>query len=260
MFGLFKSEPPLDEPSIEWLFDIYGWSLKNFGADLFFNETLLVQPSNKFFPGNVSSVQGMAELILKQVKHYANLSHWPTRAVDQNQCSLDDPSQPQRLLIEGAVRLPGGVVDERVPQEQGLTINYDPLMINQPEQLIASYAHILAHYLGSMAPEPPPGDRANWPHVTEVLAVFMGFGVLFANSAYNVKISSCGGCQGPVAERETFLSQHDITYALAIFCVLKDIPAGRVTGHLKSSLRGYFKGCIKDLKGRKAQLARLKEI
>jgi hypothetical protein len=133
-------------------------------------------------------------------------------------------------------------------------------MVNHPEVLIASYAHTLAHYLGSMASEPPPGDEANWPHITEVLAVFMGFGVLFANSAYTAKVSSCGSCQGPVAERDSFLSQYDITYALAIFTVLKGVKAGEVTGHLKSSLRPYFRRCLKDLKGRGEQLARLKAL
>lgn len=258
MFGLFNNEAPLDEASVEWLFDVYSWSLKNFGIELFFDETLLVQPNNKFFPGNVDSVEGMAELILKQVKHYANLSHWPTRAVDASQCSLDEQSAPLRLQISGAVRVPSGEVDETVPEEERLPINYDPAMLNNPETLIASYAHILAHYLGSMAEMDPPGDKANWPHITEVLAVFLGFGILFANSAFNSPSGGCGSCQGPVANRESFLSQHDITYALAIFCVLKGIPAGSVTGHLKSPLRGYFKRCIKDIKGRGERLEKLK--
>lgn len=257
MFGLFNSEAPLDEASVEWLFDIYGWSLRNFGKALFFDETLLIQPNNKYFPGNVTSTEEMAELILKQVKHYANLSHWPTRAVDQNQCSTNDPSQQQRLVIDGAVRVTNGAVDESLPEDQRLPINYDPVMLNNPETLIASDAHILAHYLGSMAEQDPPGDKANWPHITEVLAVFMGFGILFANSAYHSPSGGCGSCQGPVANRESFLSQHDITYALAIFCVLKGISTGSVTGHLKSPLRGYFKRCIKDVKGRTKQLEQL---
>ncbi|MCW8826904.1 MAG: hypothetical protein OQK78_10840 [Gammaproteobacteria bacterium] len=257
MFGLFNREPPLDEPSVEWLFDVYGWTLRNFGTDLFMDDTLLVLPTNRYFPGSESSVQGMAELILKQVKHYANISHWPTRVVDQNSCSLEQPAQ---LAITGALRGPEGVVDESVPDEQRLTITYDPALINSPEVMIASYAHTLAHYLGSMAEEEPPGDRDNWPHITEVLAVYMGFGVLFANSAFNVKISSCGSCQGPVADRESFLSQYDITYALAIFCVLKGISAGEVKRHLKSSLRPYFKLCLKDLKGRKDKLEKLRAL
>ncbi len=259
MFGLFNRKAPLDEASIEWLFDIYAWSLENFGAELFYSETLLVQPNNRYFPGSASSVDEMAELILNQVKHYANLSHWPTRAVDQAQCATADPSKRQHLVIDGALRMPDGVADQSLPDAQRLAISYDPAMINNPVILIASDAHILSHYLGNMAREEPPGERANWPHITEVLAVFMGFGILFANSAYNVKISSCGSCQGPVADRESFLSQYDITYALAIFCQLKEIPAGEVVGHLKRSLRGYFRRCIKDVRGRGAQLERLKK-
>ena len=141
-----------------------------------------------------------------------------------------------------------------------LAIGYDPQMVGNPEAMIAGFAHSLAHHLGSMAQEPPPGGLQNWPHLTEILGVFMGFGLMFANSAFNVKARSCGSCGGSAPDRYNFLSQYDITYALALFCVLKGIPNRDATPHLKKSLRGFFRSSVKEIRGRTAELERLRGI
>jgi hypothetical protein len=96
--------------------------------------------------------------------------------------------------------------------------------------------------------------------VTELLAVFMGFGLMMANSANTTKIRSCSSCSGPAIERENYLSQYDITYALAIFCCLKGIPSGDAVKNLKSSLRPFFKRAMKDVLGRKSQLSSLETL
>ena len=78
MFSLLNNKPLLQESSSRWLVDTFSWSLKNFDADLFFSETLLVLPTNEFFPGRANSTHGMAILIFDRVKEYAGVSHWPT--------------------------------------------------------------------------------------------------------------------------------------------------------------------------------------
>ena len=137
---------------------------------------------------------------------------------------------------------------------------YQPELLRNPQALIANYAQLLAHYLGSTAQQPPPGGTDNWPHVTELLGVYLGFGLMFANTAYNVRVSSCGSCQGPTAERVNYLSQYDISYALAIFSVLKDIPNKHVTAYLKKTLHPFYKKAVKDVMGRVEALNKLKEF
>ena len=75
-FGLIKNKPILDEDSAEWLFELYAWALKNFDARVFYHETILVVPSNEFFPGRENSIDGMARLIFEKVREYAGLKHW----------------------------------------------------------------------------------------------------------------------------------------------------------------------------------------
>lgn len=256
MLSLFDNKNLLEEHSVQWLFDAFGWSLKNFDAQLFFDTTVLVLPTNDFFPGRVQSVEGMANLIFNQVKHYAGLSHWPTRIADQSVCSLLNAPEVE---IRGALRNPNGVADESIAEDQRLLIPYNPQQINNPEGMIATFAHILAHYMARMAKTPPPGGVEYWPHVTELLAVFMGFGLMFANSAFTFK-GGCGSCYNPNANRDAYLSEREATYAMAIFSVLKDIPNSVVTGYLKSHLRSFYKKAVKDINRRSADLSKLARL
>ena len=253
----FKSTPLLEEASAQWMFDTFSWALQNFDADVFFNETILVTPSNEHFPGRESSAEGMANLIFENVKKYAAMQHWPCRVVDE---SMEEIKELPRIQIEGPVRGSKIAVQTPVEDAQKLVVMYRQESLLDPEVLIASFAHTLAHYLGTTAREAPPGGEENWPHVTELLAVFMGFGVMMANSANTTKIRSCSSCSGPAIERENFLSQYDITYALAIFSRLKNIPAGQVAKQLKSSLRPFYKKAVKDVMSRETQILQLREF
>ncbi len=145
-------------------------------------------------------------------------------------------------------------------ESQKLVIPYSREHLRNPEVLIAEFAYTLAHYLGMTAGEAPPGGEENWRHVTELLAVFMGFGVMMADSANTTKIRSCSSCSGPAVERQNYLSQYDVTYALAIFCCLKDIPAREGVKSLKSSLRPFFKKAMKDVLHRNMQLQHLRKM
>jgi hypothetical protein len=163
---LFKSSQLLDETSIDWMFDTFGWALGNFDAKVFFNETILVTPSNEHFPGQESSAEGMAKLILGQVKGYAGMQHWPCRLVDGNTVEEITPVQ---LQIEGPIRGDAGIVPSSIDDSKKLVIPYYQEQLNDPEVVIANFAHNLAHYLGTAAREAPPGGEENWPHVTELL-------------------------------------------------------------------------------------------
>jgi len=111
-----------------------------------------------------------------------------------------------------------------------------------------------------MAQEPPPGGTSHWPEATEALAVFMGFGLMFANSAFTVPIRTCGSCGGPPAQRRSYLDQYQSTYALAIFSVLKDVPNKAVLGHLKQALRPFFRKCVREIQNNREALTRLRSI
>lgn len=258
VFGLFNKKNVIDPSASEWIFNTYEWALQNFNADLFHSETILVCPTNEFFPGTVNSVHGMAETIFERVKDYAGISHWPTVVQDQSVCALNESFQIQ---IQGALRGSKGITDDSIEDSQRLVIPYNPQQINNPEGMIASssYAHILSHHMGRMAETPPPRGVDYWPQATELLAVFLGFGLMFANSAYNFR-GGCGSCYNPSAQRDAYLSEVEATYALALFSVLKEIPNSDVTPHLKKHLRGIYRKSVKEITGNVLEVDRLKRI
>jgi hypothetical protein len=137
---------------------------------------------------------------------------------------------------------------------------FDQRLMNNPQALVASFAHVLAQYLGTTAQTPPPGGEENWPHITELLGVFMGFGLMFANSSNNFKTVSCGSCQSPGIERTAYLSQYDMTYALALFCLLKKYSEKDVLPHLKKTLRTFYKKSVREIKLKYTRLDSLLEI
>ncbi|MCW8933050.1 MAG: hypothetical protein OQL19_22765 [Gammaproteobacteria bacterium] len=255
-FDFLKTPPVLDEESVQWQFELYEWALQNFDADIFFNQSLLVEPSNKFFPGQADNIEDMAQIIFDKVKEYAALKHWPCRLSTDQTCA----TQASRIVVSGALRDVNGVEPTDVADDDRLLILYDPRQVRNPEAIIASFAHTLSHHLGSMAEDIPPGGDDNWPHVTEVLAVFLGFGLMFANSAFVYRNVTCGSCQPTTVNRQAFLSQYDITYSLAIYCVLKGIPAKDAVKNVKKTLRSYFKKAYKDVRKRESELEKLRAL
>lgn len=256
MFGLFTPKPLLDETSSRWLFDAYAWALRHFDAELFFNHTRLILPTNEYFPGRADSAEAMAGLILDQVKAYAGTRHWPTRVVDHTSGPI---ITPPRIAISGALRDPAGVIDHPAEDAHHLLIPYNPQQINNPEGMIATFAHLLAHYLGQMGQQTPPGGMDFWPQATELLAIYLGFGIMFANSAFTFR-GGCGSCYNPNASRDASLTELEATYALAIFAVLKELPVSAVTPHLKKHLRGFYKKAVKEIRNRNEEVGQLKEI
>jgi hypothetical protein len=249
--GLFDRQPLLDEDYAGWMFDVYAWAMRNFDPLMFRDETLLVTPSNQHFPGRAHNHAEMANMIFERVVAYAGMGHWPLKLLPPDKCVLEPGTEVQ--LITG---LRGSRAIAANESQGSLTLSYDPAYLDNPEVTIALFVHGLAYYLGSSASEPPPGGVENWPYVIEILAVFLGFGLMFANTALIFPRGGC--CGGPVVRRQASLSQHDITYALAIFAALKDLPQKDVVKYLKKSLRGHFKQALREVKGR--YTLRLQEI
>jgi len=249
--SLFERQPLLDEDYAGWMFDVYAWAMRNFDPIMFRDETQLVTPSNQHFPGRANSHAEMANMIFERVVAYAGMAHWPLKLLPPDSCMIETSTDVQ---VTTGVRGSRAVASSESPAR--LTLGYDPAYLNNPEVTIALFAHGLAYYLGSSAKEPPPGGVENWPYVTEILAVFLGFGLMFANTALIIPRGGC--CGGPVVRRQASLSQHDITYALAIFAALKGLPQKDVLKYLKKSLRGHFKQALREVKGR--YTPRLQEI
>jgi hypothetical protein len=244
MFNLlFTKKPSVDENTRQWIFDTFAWAVEHFNIQVFQEETQLVLPTNEFYSGRVGSVTEMAQNIFEHTVEYASMQNWPLKLVEpQLLKSIEFPS----LIIQNALRGKDSRVDFSESNQQGIQFTFNPNQINQPQDLIASYVQQLATILVMQQKILPPGGKDFLPQAIDVLSCVMGFGVIFANTAYQFK-GGCGSCFNPKANRQASLSENDTVYVLALFCLLKSQNPKSVKRHLKGHLRKTFGHAYSEL-------------
>jgi hypothetical protein len=258
MLSLFRKKPLLDEGTTEWLWESYAWALRNFDRDLFYSHTTLVTPSKEHFPDQADDGATLAQLILDRIKGYMAMQKWPTRLIP---VSEEMPALPSpAIAINGPARGDQALIE--IDHGQALPVYYDPILLRQPDLLIAMMAQTLASPLAQLAPESPPGGDETRGHATDLLAIFMGFGVFLTNNAFNYHVGGCGSCSCKPKGVQLLgeLTEGQMAYALALFCVLKEIPNSDVLPHLKSTVRPFYKLAVKEVNRKKNELAQLRSL
>lgn len=254
MLNLFRSKPLIDDASCEWMFDTFEWALTHFDRQEFFQRSQLIQPTNVFFPGNVDSRHDMAETIFNHVVSYAGLKHWPL----QLQAPQLFNAQPPALLDLSVVQRNSSAANTlpALITSQPMAMTYNPQQASKPGDLASSYAHHLAQHVVAQSQQIPPGEATYFNASTEIVAIFMGFGVMMANSAYTFR-GGCGSCYNAQANRQATLSEENVIFALALFCRLKGIKTADATRHLKGYLRTNFKQALKQIEREPVRLQQL---
>lgn len=178
MFGIFKKKPVLSQDDILFQVETYKWLMKYFGGNDFYNNTLLILPTSEFFPSKVSSEKEAAFETFSQVKKYAGMENWDCNLTEQDEDP--NPIVGSTLLVQGTESSPLGTFSVK---EETVQITYNPSLLKQPTQLVATFAHELAHYLTATSKEEPPGGWENWEFATDLTAVFLGFGIFMCRNS-----------------------------------------------------------------------------
>lgn len=239
------SRAAVSSETADWLVECVSWAMQNFDSERFRQKTPLVLPTNDFFPKQVDSQHAMAEYIFGRVVHFGGIENWPWKVVPPEQFY---PTPPPLLGLNPAVRGEGEtpIVLPVIGQPTELIVTYAPDQIAKPQDLVASMAHAAAQHMLWQSQLTPPGGQEFFLQAAEVLAVFMGFGVMVTNSAYAFR-GSCAKCYNPKANRQASLSESECLYALALFCDLQRIPRRKVARHLKSYLHPALKSAYKQI-------------
>lgn len=243
MFSFFKSKPLLSDEELTFQVSTYAWLLKHFGGDAFYSQTQLVLPTPEFFPTEVSSRDEAALETFNRVKHYAGMDAWPCILEAQEE-DVNPVVAPATILQNTPVNPLGTFSADATDQ---VCITYNPALIDQPMQLVATFSHELAHYLTSTADEPPPGGWENWEFATDIAATFLGFGVFMANSAFNFTQYTDADSQGWKVSGGGYLREAEHVYALAIFLVLKGMPVESASRYLKPNLKKLLRKAQSEL-------------
>ena len=243
MFGLFKPPQVISQNSAENIVNTFQWALESFDASTFIRDTQLVFPNNTFFPDRADNERDMAMAIYRRVLEYSGLSHWPFALVPPEHFQ---PNPPPLMQLDCSKRGGQALIPADAPAAP-LMLTYSGAMMRKPMDLVASMSNLVAqHYLLQSQKTPPAGPQS-FNETAEILSVFMGFGILVANSAYTFR-GSCARCYDPRANRAAALSENEAIFSLALFCELKQVPAKKVLVAIKPYLRSTYKKSIKQIK------------
>jgi hypothetical protein len=244
MFGLLKSRPPVDDDEYDWLVACFAWLTREFGGNTGLRGATLVLPSREFFPHSKLTGHDRALELFDQVKALAGMTEW--------QCDLipGAASREYRVTTGHALKHEGrgpplgtfGYADGRY------YVTYNPTALADPAGLIATFAHELSHYLIHTAETPPPGGRDLEEHATDLAAVFMGFGVLMANSAKSFDQFQNFGEMGWQMQARGYLSENALATGLALFVAASGADASTAQVALKDYLRKPFRRALKAIR------------
>lgn len=207
--GLFGPSLDIDRDEFEWLAACFAWIERTLGAQDKrdgFVPTLVLSDNTALASANTAN-----DLFLA-VKSLAGLEAW--------ECRLEK-GEPRRERVDtgietGLVSEPGRTMGTFSIENNVPVVRYDPTLVRNPETLTATFAHELAHLvihsLGT-----PPGGEALEEHATDLMAVYLGFGVFLANSARNFSQFTDGAMHGWSSETSGYLSENALVTAVAIF-------------------------------------------
>ncbi|MSR65709.1 MAG: hypothetical protein EXS18_08020 [Verrucomicrobiae bacterium] len=244
---------------ISWLFETYSWLLSNLGGFDAFKKTKLVTPTPEHFPIRKSHDPELAEKLFEIVRAHAGMQNWPCKLQAHDGGRVSHILSKHNMPHSSSEQSAAGTFS--VSQDRAVIITYRHDQVNHPVSLIATFAHELSHYLLATIPNEPPGGSDAIEPATDVGAVFMGFGIFQANSAFSFQQFSDGIMQGWSSSRLGYLGELELSYALAIFVSLHQIDPDPVKRHLDTNPKAYFKSSIKDVaRSRPGELERLRLI
>ena len=268
----FKTKPVVDEASKEWIFDTFAWCIEQLDGEFFKKNSELILPNNSFYPGSASSVAAMADKIFSNTLNYTGMTSWPLKLVsseDFKQKPMSQLSFESRLRGESAkvgTKVAANINSEvssnisykvegealvsseftSVPAVPTIDIAFHSSQLNQPQDLIAYLVQVQAGILVNQHGILPPGGKEVLPQTIDLVACFMGFGVIFANTAYQFK-GGCGSCNNQNLNRQAALPELETVYALALFCVIKAVDIKPIKKALKSHLNKPFRQAYKEI-------------
>lgn len=183
--------------------------------------------------------------MFERVKVLSGLGDW--------QCDLRPgaASRESRVTTGHALRHGGQPAMGSFGYEAGrYSISYNPALLATPAHLVATFAHLLSHYLLHTARTAPPGGSALKKQACDVAATRMGFGLFLADTAKSFHQFQDFGEIGWEMQQSAGLSEAALVTALAIFVRLNGSDARQAERALKGYLRKPFRTTLAVLDAR----------
>jgi hypothetical protein len=162
----------------QWIQDSTEWLIEQFGSDVF--NRPIVRPS-AFVPAGYDGSEAAARRLFEKVRERMGVP--PGRLVVRFDLDDFDPGMIRTKAhreLAGATRLRLGLW---VPGRNRNTVFVSRRLLAEPSVLVANFAHEIGHELLIGAGR-ITSDRPGQESLTDLLAVFQGFGIFIANASF----------------------------------------------------------------------------
>lgn len=241
----FKERTFLELEDEAWVIETWRWFLVQFGGLRDLKQSKLVLPTREFFPSTEMLGHERAQHIFDCVKRLARMPDWPCKLIAQPRSA--ELRVGRLLALEPITHSPAGTF---AFDGNEVTISYNPRDVGDPGKLIATFAHELAHYLLHGLKGDVPGGEELHELTTDLLTVYMGFGIFGASAAFNFSQHQDTMSQGWQWSRQGYLNERTWMFALAIFLALRQEASDIVKPFLKRHLFSDLQDATRYLKRR----------
>ena len=243
----------VDAETAAWHVENFEWLVRQFAGNGGFDRTRLVLPRPGFFISDGETGHALALRLFAQVKNYCGMNGWDAELIAD-----DNPAARQQAWSLAMVAHRAHALGTFEASGNRILISYVPALLARPEQFIATMAHELAHYLLATAHAPFVCAEDEHECLTDLAAVFMGFGAFLANARFNIQTYADSHIQGWQWNRAGYLPEADLVFALALFLRVKGLEADAACAGLKPHLAGLLRRAMKRLPADHADVARLR--
>lgn len=256
LMGLFGAKRPLTAEEWDWQLAAFRWLIDEFGGVAAHRSGILATPDGDCFPDSRLKGDARAAELLGQVMAIAGIGDWPVRLVMvDGERRLSQVSETLALNLEG--RLAAGTFQMVADGKGGwlAEIVASRAQMDDEAALVATLGHETAHYWLTGTRRAAPGGPDCEELLTDLTAVYLGFGVFLGNGArYGHHQAGEAGGQWYVSGWQGYLSERALMSALAISETLAGRDPMAAAPYLKPHLAADLKDAARYI-GRRDVLA-----
>lgn len=244
MFGLTKPKLQISPEQQGWVDDSFLRLAGVLGARRL-QQATVVLPTPEHFPDPYDRSEPALQQIFSRVA--------TAMEVDPNEIDVtlfasgDDVTRSLVPFSSGPSSGPAGLYHHDPATRQQISI--DEAQMKDPIALVATLAHEIGHII-LLRPALVPRDDADMEPLTDLLTVFLGFGIFTANSTFRFAQYSNSTSQGWSASRLGYLSEKQFGYALARFAFERGETKPQWRSFLSTNIAVYMKNSTAWLSAR----------
>lgn len=239
MFGWFKPQCPVDPAAKRWIEGRLHWLSGQFGHETFTRRAVIL-PTADFFPDPMDGTEASVRKLLDQVCGYMDVdSDAVTLQLFTNRTEL-------WLVNDSGKYLPNGFAGLYDHRDGRTVIHIETTELMNLANLVGTMAHELAH-LRLMGENRVTGDEYDNELLTDLTAVFHGFGIFLGNCPRNWE-GQYSTWPGTALRRPEYMSLPMFAYALAHAGWCRGQTKPEWTPFLSLAMRSCLKQGLRYLK------------